>query len=340
MHQGLTRRRLLQAGLTRGCVGSWALADGARAANWPSGPTRPMRIVIPFPAGGTADVTARLLADKLAAVWGQPVVVESKPGANGIIASDAVAKAVPDGHTLLLASASHASNATLYPRLPYDSARDFAPVALVAPPGPMVIAVNAALPLHSLRELVDHARQRPGALAYGSAGMGNTLHLAGEMLCQMAGIRMLHVPYKGAAPALNDLAGGQIQLMFNSALAVAPMVKDGRVRLLAQTGLVRSAALPADLPTAHEAGLPGFEVTGWFGLLAPARTPADALRTLNAEVNRAMALPELRDKLKLLGSDEAPTLSPEAFGSFVVAETTRYARVIKAAGIQLDAPAS
>jgi tripartite-type tricarboxylate transporter receptor subunit TctC len=307
----------------------------ARAAAWP---TRTLRIVIPFPPGGTADVTARLLADKLAAALGQPVIVEARPGANGIIASDAVAKSAPDGHGFLLASASHASNASLYPRLPYDSTRDFAPVALVAPPGPMVIAVNGALPVRTLRDLLDLARQQPGAVAYGSAGMGNTLHLAGEMLCQLAGVKMLHVPYKGAAPALNDLAGGQIQMMFNSALAVAPLVKDARVRLLAQTGLKRSATLPADLPTAHEAGVPGLEVTGWFGLLAPARTAPEVLLQLNAEVNRAMALPELRDKLKLLGSDEVPTLSPEGFGSFMAAETTRYARVIKAAGIQLETP--
>jgi len=327
----LSRRRSL--GLLAAAAAAPA-AFSCRAATWPS---RTVRLLLPFPAGGTADVVARLLAERLAATLGQQVIVDPKPGANGIIASDAVAKAAPDGHSLLLVSAAHASNASLYPRLPYDSARDFAPVALVAPPGPLVIAVHASLPVHSLRELIQHAKAHPGEVAYGSAGIGNTLHLAGEMLGQMAGIKLLHVPYKGAAPALSDLAGGQVQMMFNSALAVATFVKEGRLRLIAQTGLKRSPALP-DLPTVAEAGLPGFEVTGWFGLLAPARTPADLVQRLNAEVNRVMALPELRDKLALLGSSEAPTLSPDGFSGFIKTETQRYAQVIKAAGLSLETP--
>ena len=309
-------------------------APTTRAATWPS---RTVRILIPFPAGGTSDVVARLLGDKLAAAFGQPVIVDSKPGANGIIASDAVAKSPADGHALLFASAAHASNASLYPRLPYDTARDFVPVAQVVPPGPMVIAVHSSLPVKTVAELIAYARSHPGAIAYGSAGIGNSLHLAGEMFSQMAQVKLLHVPYKGAAPALNDLAGGQLQLMFNSALAVAPFVKEGRLRLIAQTGLKRSAVL-ADLPTVHESGVPGFEVTGWFGLFAPARTPADVVQRINVENNRVMALPELRDKLLLLGSNEVPTLSPEGFAGFVAAETSRYAQVIKTAGLSLDAP--
>ena len=301
-------------------------------------PTRTVRLVIPFAAGGTADIVARLLAEKLSAALSQTVIVEPRPGANGIIASQAVAGSAAEGHTLLMASASHASNVSLYGKLPYDTQRDFTAVAQIVPPGPMVIAVNAALPVRTLRELLDLARAQPGKLAYASAGVGNTLHLAGEMLCQMAGVQMLHVPYKGAAPALNDLAGGQVQLMFNSALAVAPLVKEGRLRLIAQTGRQRSALLPADLPTVAESGLPGFEVTGWFGLFAPTSLPAAAVQKLNTEVNRAMALPELRDKLALLGSADTPTLSPEAFAAFVEAETVRYAKVIKAAGIRLETP--
>lgn len=322
----LTRRALLLAAA--------AAALPARAADWP---TRPLRIVLPFPPGGTSDLVARLLADKLAAALGQPVVVESKPGANGIIASDFVAKST-DGHTLLFASAAHASNATLYPKLPYDSARDFVPVALVVPPGPMVIVAHPSLPANNVRELIDAARRNPGKIAYASAGVGNTLHLAGEMFDQMAGVQMLHVPYKGAAPALNDLMGGQVQLMFNSALVVAPQVKDGKLKLIAQTGARRSPVLPADLPTVAESGLPGFEVTGWFGLFAPANLPREAVRRLNAEVQRAMATPEARDKLVLLGSPEPSTLSPEGFGAFVDAETQRYAKVIKAANLRLDLP--
>ena len=321
----------------RHCLGALIAglaAPAAQAAAWPS---RTVRLLVPFPVGGTADVVARLLAERLAASLGQPVIVDPTPGANGIIACDAVAKAAPDGHTLLLVSAAHASNASLHAKLPYDSVRDFTPVALVASPGPMVIAVHAGLPVHSVRELIQYAKAHPGEVAYGSAGIGNTLHLAGEMLGQMAGIKLLHVPYKGAAPALSDLAGGQLQMMFNSALAVATFVKEGRLRLIAQTGLKRSPALP-ELPTVAESGLPGFEVTGWFGLLAPARTPADVVQHLNGEVNRVMALPELRDKLALLGSSEAPSLSPEGFAGFVKSETQRYAQVIKAAGLSLDAP--
>lgn len=331
MSVALHRRTCLQA------LAAFAAAHGlpARAAAWP---TKPLRIVIPFAAGGSSDIVARLLADKLAAALGQAVLVEARPGANGILASQSVARA-DDGHTLLLVGAAHAVNASLYPRLPYDSARDFQPVALVASPGPMVVAVHAGVPAKTLPELLALARRQPGTLSYASAGVGNVLHLAGEMLGQQARVQLLHVPYKGAAPALNDLAGGQVQMMFNSALALAPFVKEGRVRLLAQTGPKRSPALPPDLPTVAEAaGLPGFEVSGWFGLLAPASLPTEAVARLNNECVRALALPELRDKLALLGSSDAPTQSAREFGAFLAAETERYARVIQAAGLKLDTP--
>ena len=329
----LTRRGVVRAALATVGVAA-GLPALLHAATWPE---RAVRIVIPFPPGGTSDVVARLMADRLSAAWGQPVIVDSKPGANGIIASDFVAKST-DAHTLLFASAAHASNASLYPKLPYDTARDFVPVAQIVPPGPMVIAVHASLPVRNLPELVAHAKKNPGAVTYASAGIGNTLHLAGEMLSQMADIKMLHVPYRGAAPALTDLAGGQVQLMFNSNLAVAPFVKDGKLRLIAQTGNKRSSVMP-DLPTAQEQGLAGFEVTGWFGLFAPAKTPAEVVQRVNADVNRVMALPELREKLVLLGSNEVSTLGSEGFGAFVAAETSRYAAVIKAAGVSLAVPA-
>jgi len=205
----------------------------------------------------------------------------------------------------------------------------------------MVIAVPAALPVRSLSDLMDLARRKPGQVSYASAGVGNVLHLAGEMLAQQAGVQLLHVPYKGAAPALNDLAAGQVNLMFNSALAVAPMVKDGRIRLLAQTGAQRSPALPSDLPTVAETpGLAGFQVTGWFGLLAPAALPTEAIARLNAECVRILAQPEQREKLALLGSADAPTQSAREFGAFLTAETDRYARVIRAAGLRLETPSS
>jgi tripartite-type tricarboxylate transporter receptor subunit TctC len=324
----LRRRTVLAAAAALG-------AGSARAAAWP---TKPLKIVIPFAAGGSSDIVARLLAEKLAAALGQAVVVEPRPGANGILATGAVARA-DDGHTLLLVGAAHAINASLYPKLPYDNRRDFQPVAMVASPGPLVLGVNAAVPAKTLPELLALARQKPGSVSYASAGVGNLLHLAGEMLAQQARVSLLHVPYKGAAPALNDLAGGQVNAMFNSALALEAFVKDGRVRLLAQTGPRRAASLPADLPTVAEAaGLPGYEVSGWFGLLAPASMPADAVARLNAECVKALAAPDLRDKLALIGGADAPTQSVREFGAFVAAETERYARVIGAAGLKLDAP--
>jgi tripartite-type tricarboxylate transporter receptor subunit TctC len=326
----ISRRTLCQA-TSLGVLAGFSLFS--HAATWPE---RTVRVVIPFPPGGTSDVVARLMAERLSAAFGQPVIVDAKPGANGIIATDFVAKS-SDGHTFLFASAAHASNASLYPKLPYDTTRDFLPVAQIVPPGPMVIAVHAALPVRSVAELIDYAKKNPGTVSYASAGIGNTLHLAGEMLSLMANIKMLHVPYRGAAPALTDLAGGQVNLMFNSALAVAPFVKDGKLRLIAQTGAKRSSAM-SDLPTVQEQGLPGFEVTGWFGLFAPAKTPPDVVQRLNAEINRVMALPELREKLVLLGSHEVPTLSPSGFSSFVNTETVRYAAVIKAAGVTLALP--
>ncbi|WP_082608022.1 tripartite tricarboxylate transporter substrate binding protein [Acidovorax sp. Root219] len=325
MQPNAIRRAMILAGL---CAPAWASA-------WP---TKPVRIVLPFAPGGSADVVARLLAEKLTASLGKPVIVDSKPGANGIIASEAVVRST-DGHTVLMTSAAHAINASLYPKLPYDSLRDFAPVAMVASPGPLVLAVHAGLPVKSVAELIALAKREPGTLGYASAGIGNVLHIAGEMLSQQAGIQLLHVPYKGAAPALNDLAGGQVKLMFNSALALAPMVKDGRVRLLAQTGGRRSPALPATLPTVAEtAGLNGFQITAWFGLLAPSSLPGSVVAELNAACVTALAQPDMREKLTLLGSTEAPGQTPQEFGSFLSGEIERYSRVIQSAGLKLEQP--
>jgi tripartite-type tricarboxylate transporter receptor subunit TctC len=308
-------------------------------AQRPAWPDKPIRLVIPFASGGTADMVARLLANELSQRLGQPVVVDAKAGANGIIGADAVAKATPDGTTLLLHSSAHAINASLYKKLPFDTERAFVPVAPVVAPGAFVIVVNPALPVRNLRELVEYARAKPGAVSYGSAGVGNGLHLAGEMLEQMAGIRLLHVPYKGAAPIVNDLVGGQIQMMFNSLLAVQAFVKDGKLRLIAQTGARRMTSLP-DVPTVAESGLPGlanYEATSWYGLYAPAGTPAEVIARLNAETIRAMNQPEVMAKLAVLGTGPLPPTSAEQFGAFTRAEIERYARVIRTANLSLDA---
>ncbi|PJI95840.1 tripartite-type tricarboxylate transporter receptor subunit TctC [Acidovorax sp. 69] len=326
MNPNPIRRSMVLAALS---APAWA------AAAWP---TKPVRIVLPFASGGSSDVVARLLADKLTASLGKPVIIEAKPGANGIIATEAVFRST-DGHTLLMTSAAHAINASLYPKLPYDSLRDFAPVSMVASPGPLVLAVHSGLPVKNLAELIELAKREPGTLSYASAGIGNVLHLAGEMLSQQAGVQLLHVPYKGAAPALNDLAGGQVKMMFNSALALAPMVKDGRVRLLAQTGDRRSAALPSTLPTVAETrSLGGFQISAWFGLLAPASLPSAAVGELNAACVAALAQPDMMEKLALLGSAEPAKQTPQEFGSFLSAEIGRYSQVVKSAGLKLDQP--
>lgn len=318
-------------------LGAWPacalLPMAARAAAWPE---KPIRIVIPFSAGGTADTVARLLGNELGKRLGQPVVVDTKAGANGIIGADAVAKSPADGYTLLLHSSAFAINAGLYKKLPFDSLRDFVPVAPVVAPGVFVIVVNPSLPVHNVKELIDYARAHPETVSYGSGGIGNGLHLAGEMFAQMAGVKLLHVPYKGAAPIVNDLVGGQLQMMFNSPLAVQSFVKDGKLHQIAQTGLKRSPALP-DLPTVAESGVPGFEVTSWFGLYAPAGTPADLVNRLNAETVRAMNQPEVIDRLAALGTGPLPAMSPAQFAAFTRGEIDRYARVTKAAGLSLEA---
>jgi len=296
----------------------------------------PVRILVGAPPGGTTDTMARTLAQELGRALGRTVVIENRPGAGGNIAAEAVARSAPDGTTLLMSFTSHAINASLYPSLPFDPEKDFTPLTMVSST-PAVLVANPSLPANNVRELIDAARRNPGKIAYASAGIGNTLHLAGEMFDQMAGTQMLHVPYKGAAPALNDVLGGQVQLMFNSALVVAPQVKDDKLKLIAQTGARRSPALPAELPTVAES-VPGFEVTGWFGLFAPTNVPREAVQRLNAAVQRAMATPEAREKLVLLGNPEPPTLSPEGFAAYLDAETQRYARVIKAAHLRLDLP--
>ena len=329
---GASRRGFLRtvAGATVG--GAMFGGSVARAAAYPD---RPVRLVIPFAVGGSADIVARLLASKLAEKLGQPCVIEAKLGANGTIAADYVAKSAADGCTLLLNSSAQAINPTLYTRLPFDPVRAFAPVAQLVQPGPFVIVVNPQLPVRDLRELVAHAKANPGTISYGSAGIGNSLHLGGEMLAQAAGIELLHVPYKGAAAIVNDLVGGQIQLMFNSWLAVQPFVESGKLRAIAQTGLQRSPAMPA-IPTVAESGYPGFEFTSWFGLYAPAGTPAPIVELLNTECRWAMAQPDVRSRLAPMGMDAPQPLSAAEFARFTSAEVERYAAVIRKARITLD----
>ena len=299
-------------------------------------PDKPLRIVLPVAPGAASDALARTLAARLAERLGQPVLVESKAGANGIIATDAVAKSPADGHTLLFSGNSIAINPYLYRKLPFDTLHDLMPVAQLAEPGPLVLVVRANLPAANAAEFLRLARAQPGGLSYGSAGQGNTLHLAGELLAQQVGVKLLHVPYKGAAPALTDLLGGQVDFMFNNLLAVKTALEQGRVRVLAQTGLLRMAALP-DVPTLHEAGVPGYEFYGWFSLFAPAATPPAVLSRLRQDLAWALAQDDVRERLAAMGATP-PSAATLDMAALWKSEHARYRQLLQSMQLTLDAP--
>lgn len=321
--------------MTRRALIALLLASCAPLA-WAAFPDKPIRIVLPVPPGAAADALARSLGARLSERLGQPVLVESKPGANGIIASDFVAKAPADGNTLLFSGNSLAVNPYLYRKLPFDTLRDLVPVALLAEPGPMVLVAHPKLQVSTLAELLRAAKARPGSVSYGSAGQGNTFHLAGAMLAHQAGVSLLHVPYKGAAPALTDLLGGQIDVMFNSLLAVRPHLDAGRLKAIAQTGLVRSPAMP-EVPTLNEAGLPGYEFYGWFALFAPAATPPAVLVRLRQEMAWALAQDDVRERLAALGA-APPTPATLDMAALWKAEHARYRQLLQDIQLTLDAP--
>jgi tripartite-type tricarboxylate transporter receptor subunit TctC len=301
------------------------------AANYP---TKPVRLVVPFPAGGTTDILARAVAQKLSEAWGQQVIVDNRPGAGGNIGSDLVAKSKPDGYTLLMGTVgTHAINPSLYKNMPYDHVKDFVPVILVAGV-PNVLVVNPSLPVHSVPELIAYAKANPGKLNFASSGNGTSIHLSGELFKAMTGVEMTHVPYKGSAPALTDLIGGQVQLMFDNLPSSLPFIKAGKLRALAVTSGARAAALP-DLPTLAESGLPGFEASSWFGVLAPAGTPRDIVAKLNGAIAGWLASPEAKEKLLAQGAIAAGG-APEDFARHIGAETSKWAKVVKASGAHID----
>ncbi len=307
------------------------LAAGSALAQWP---TKPVRLIVPYPPGGSADILARAIGQKLGDGLGQQVLIDNRPGAGTAIGAEATAKAAPDGYTILLGTvSSHAINPALNPGLKFDPIRDFAPISLVASI-PFALVVHPSLPAKSVKELVALAKSKPGALNYSSAGNGTSNHLAGELFKSMTGTFMVHIPYKGSAPALNDLIAGQVQLMFDLVLTTAPHVKSGAVRAIAVTGRERSAALPG-VPTVAESGVPGYEVTAWFGFFAPAGTPAAVVNALNAETVKAMKLTDLRERLGSQGA-EPVTNSPEQFAGYVKDELTKWTRVVKASGMKAD----
>ncbi len=312
-----------------------ALVAGILPAAAQGFPQKPLRLVVPFPPGGPLDTVGRAIAQKLTEAWGQSVVVDNRPGAGGNIGADLVAKAAPDGYTVVMGALStHAVNPSLYPKMPYDAVvKDFAPITLVAVT-PNVLVVNPALPVNSVRELVAYAKAHPGKLAFGSGSSGSAGHLAGELFKADTGTDLLHVPFKGAAPAMQALLAGDIQLMFDNLASASAQVKAGKLKALAVTTARRSPLAP-ELPTMAESGLAGFDISTWFGLLAPAGTPADVVAKWNAEVTRILRTPEMRDRLTAMGAEAAPD-TPAEFAQFISSEAAKYARIVKLSGARPD----
>jgi len=296
-------------------------------------PSKPVRIIVNFPAGGVADIYARIIGAKVQESWGQPVVVENRTGGGGNIGADAVAKSAPDGYTLnMSAIGPHAVNVTLFSRMPYDPVKDFAAIALVLEAEGLLV-VHPTVPANSVAELIAYARANPGKLTFASAGPGTASHLAGELFKTMAKVDMLHIPYKGNVPAITDLLAGQTSLLFATMPTVLPHAKAGKLRALATLGSERSAATP-ELPTIGET-LKGFEVNNWIGLFAPAGTPPEIVRRWNGEVMRVMQSPEIQARLPVDGARFTPN-TPEQFSAFVKSEIAKWAPVVKASGARVD----
>jgi tripartite-type tricarboxylate transporter receptor subunit TctC len=326
--------RRYEGGALKTILGSLLLMLLAPLALAQTYPSKPLHLIVPFPPGGPTDIVGRLVAQKLSEGLGQPVVVENRAGAGGTVGSAAAAKAPADGYTLLYGSTSTLAIApSLYRDLVYDPRTAFAPVSLVSR-GPILVAVNASVPARTLKEFIDLAKKAPGKLSYGSAGSGTPPHLAGELFKTVAEVDLLHVPYKGGAPAINDLVGGQVQAIFEGQVALLPHLKSGRVRALAITGDKRDPALP-DVPTAGEAGLPKYDAHFWSGLVAPAGTPAEAIGRLNAVLVKALGSADVREVLLRQGLEPRST-APREFGAFIAAEVDKWARVVKASGAKLD----
>ena len=308
-----------------------AAAQGRSATEAADFPNRPIRIILPTTAGSGVDITARTIAQKLSEAWGQQVIVDNRPGANGIIGMEAVAKAKPDGYTLLQGFTSVLTiNPYVYKALPYDTFRDHAPITQTAS-NTMVLVVNPFLPARSAKELVALGRSRPGDLVYASAGIGNLTHLAGELLRVETKIKSLHVPYKGETPAFTAVAGGETAFMFIAALGVSPHIASGKLRLLATCGEKRAAAFP-DAPTMVESGFPKVVVTGWGGFLAPVGTPVEILQKVQRETARVLFAPDIKERLSGLGAEPVGS-TPEQFAAFIKAEAEKWSRVTREAGI-------
>jgi len=308
------------------------LAWGAGAAE--PFPTHPMRIIVPFAAGGAVDVLGRIAGQQLGEALGQPVVVEDRTGAGGNVGGDAVAKAAPDGYTMLLATTGLLTvNPTIYHAMPFSPSRDLAPVARLATV-PNLMVINPELPVHTVAEFIAYAKARPGKLFFASPGSGTGIHLSGELFKIMAGVDLVHAPYRGSAPALADLMAGEVQVMFDNMPSALPLARSGRLRALAVTTATRSSALP-DVPTLAESGLPGYETSAWFGILVPAATPPEIVATLGRAFDFVMRLPEVKQRLAELGAEPTPD-TPAEFAAFIAVETEKWSKLARDAKVTVE----
>lgn len=318
--------RLLVAAL-----GTWVvLASGAYAQNYP---TRPIRFIVGYTPGGTTDILARVVGQKLAEAWGQQVAVDNRPGAGTNIGSEIAARSAPDGHTLFMLTVANAINPTLFPKLTYDPVRDFALITNIAKV-PGIVVVHPSVPVKNVKELIALAKARPNDLRHGSTGVGSPHHLAGELFKSMAGIRMVHVPYKGASPAINDVIAGHIEVYFGAMVSTLPHVKSGRLRGLGVTSLKRVPAVP-EVPTIDEQGLKGFETGSWFGVAVPAGTPREIIMKLHSEIVRIIKLPEVTERIASEGADFIGD-TPEQYTAFFKAEIGKWGRAVKVSGAKVD----
>ena len=306
------------------------LSSGAHAADWPA---KPVRVVVPFTPGGSTDITARLVSNRLQEVWGQSVVVDNRPGAGGNIAADAVAHSDPDGYTIFIVGPGLATNQFLYPQLSYDPVRDFAPVTLLITQ-PNLMCVSNSSPAKSVQEFIAYCNANAGKVTYASSGNGTTLHLSGELFKRLAKVEMIHIPYRGGAPAINDLIPGRVDVIFDNMPSILPHAKAGSLRALAVTTKERVAVVP-EIPTIAESGVPGFDVSSWFGFFVPARTPREIIARINADTNAALAYPSVKTRFEQLGAVPKGSTAAE-LAAFLKSETDKWGPVIRDARIKLE----
>ena len=323
-------RTIRALALAAAILGTLAAAPAALAQAWPA---KPVKIIVPFAAGGPADIYARAIGEKLQGVLGQPFVVEDKPGGGSIVGTDLVAKSPPDGYTLLMMSNTHTVNESLVPGKPFELMRDFVPVSPVNY-SDLVLVVHPSVPADTLKDFIALAKAKPGALNYASSGNGTPYHMAGELFKAMAGVDILHVPYKGSSGARTDILGGQVQMMFDAITTMAPNVRAGKLKALGTSGKVRSPVLP-EVPTVSEAGVPGYEAVIWLGLMAPAGTPPAIVERLNAEIRKIVASPEMRGAWEKQGA-VAMSMSPAEFAKFMREDIEKWARIVKVSGAKAD----